>query len=532
MGDDQTGRIDEVIRALTRREAYPEPPARVEVVQTHASVVFLTGHHAWKIKKPVDFGFLDYSTLALREHWCHEEVRVNRRLAPSVYLGVVPVTRGPDGLRFGGDDANAVEWAVKMRQLDDADTLASRLRDGRVDDDIITAVAHHIARFHGEARGGADLAGFGAFEAVAYNARENLDQTEAHVDDIVAAGVHARARDATERALRALRDVFDARARRGATRDCHGDLRLEHVYVHDDDGLEVIDAIEFNERFRFSDPVSDLAFLAMELSFAGRDDLVDVLWRAWLDASGGRDTDAEQVFGFYVAYRSVVRAKVRGLKALAPEVDEGARRESAQRARAHWLLALRWLEPPDRRPALALVTGLPGTGKSTLARGLAQRAGFVVLRADEVRKSLFGLAADDDAAADWGTGIYSGEATERTYASLAAQAGELLDRGERVLIDATLRTASRRAPFHALAQARAVQSLTFVLDAPEDVVERRISERRDDASDADVAVYRRARATWDPPEGAGVEHLDASPSPDTVLTEAMSALIRRGLAMP
>ncbi len=530
MDIDATGPIDELIRELRRSDAYPVPPTRVEVVQTHASVVFLTSTHAWKIKKPVDFGFLDYSTLELRQHWCREEVRVNRRLAPTVYLGVVPVTRAPGGLRFGGDGGDAVEWAVKMRQLDDADTLGVRLRDGRLDDAMVADIGRRIARFHADDRGGDDLAPYGAFDAVAFNARENLEQTREHRGDCVSPELHARVRDATERGLTSLRDAFERRAGRGATRDCHGDLRLEHVYVHDDGEIDIIDAIEFNARFRFADPVSDLAFLAMELSFAGRDDLVEVLWNTWRGEAEASDEDASRVFPFYVAYRSVVRAKVRGLKAKAPEVDVEARRESTERARGHWLLALRWLEPPHRRPALAMVTGLPGTGKSTLARGLAEQAGFMVLRADEVRKELFGLSAEVDASSAWGEGIYTEAATEQTYAALLDRARDAVDRGDRVLVDATLRTSERREPFEALARARAVPAVTFVLDADAALIEARIQARGADASDADVAVFRRARATWQPPRGAGVERLDASPPADRVLDRAMSALVRRGLA--
>ncbi|HEY8504517.1 MAG TPA: phosphotransferase, partial [Gemmataceae bacterium] len=355
--------LTSLIRELSSPAAYPYPAERVEVRQTHISVVFLAGPFVYKVKKPVDLGFLDFSTLARRRHFCEEEVRLNRRLAPEVYLGVVPVVRAPGGLRFEGE-GEAVEWAVKMRYLPDAARFRERLLRGELTAADLERLAGRLAAFHASAASGAYIASFGTWEVVAANARENFTQSEAQAGDIVSASVFCRARDLTEEALARLRPVIEGRAARGVPRDTHGDLRLDHVYLLPDrpppDDLVLVDCIEFNERFRYADPVADMAFLVMDLRAYGRRDLARAFADAYFRASG--DGEGRGLMSFYTAYRSAVRAKVNGFKAAAAEVPAPERAAARERARAHWLLALGELESRARRPCLVLVGGLPGTG--------------------------------------------------------------------------------------------------------------------------------------------------------------------------
>jgi aminoglycoside phosphotransferase family enzyme len=374
----------ELLSALADPAAYPGRVDAVEVHQTHISAVFLAGDRAYKLKKPVNFGFVDFRTLDRRRHFCDEEVRLNRRLAPDVYLGVVPVTREADGrMRFGGS-GEVIEWAVEMVRLPEEATLRHRLACGTVGRAELEALARRVAAFHAAADGGSHVAAFGRFETVAANARDNLALAAPLVGRAISEGVYGRLKELTEATLDRLRPLIEARAARGVPRDTHGDLRLDHVYLFPDrpppGDLAVIDCIEFNERFRFADPVADMAFLVMDLRYDGREHLAHEFADAYFRAAG--DCEGRLLLCFYSAYRAAVRGKVDGLLLGEAEVPAAERDRALARARAHWLLALRELEEPARRPCLVLATGLPGTGKTTLARGLAETAGFRVIRTD------------------------------------------------------------------------------------------------------------------------------------------------------
>lgn len=244
--------LPQIIKALSNPGAYTDPHGQVEVRHTHISAVFMVGPHVYKVKKPVALGFLDFSTLAKRRHFCEEEVRLNRRLAPDVYLGVVPVTRDDKEVRVEGN-GEVIEWAVKMRRLPDEAALQSRLPRGEVGVQVMRALARKIASFHAQAASGPRVASFGRFEVVAGNARENFAQSTAHVGATVSTTVLARTAALTEEALTNHRGLIESRAERGVPRDTHGDLRLSHVYYFPDQqppgDLVIIDCIEFNELF-------------------------------------------------------------------------------------------------------------------------------------------------------------------------------------------------------------------------------------------------------------------------------------------
>lgn len=334
-----------LIEALTRPAAYPARPQRVTVRQTHISAVFLAGDLAYKVKKPVDLGYLDFSTLAKRRLFCDEEVRLNRRLAPAVYLGVVPIVMAGDCVRVE-TDGEPVEWAVKMVRLPDDACLLHRLEAGQVEAETVRGLARRIASFHADAPGGERDAPFARFDAVARNARDNLDASAGQVGDTVSAATFARLRELLERHLARLRPLIEARARCGVPRDTHGDLRLDHVYLFPDrpppDDVAIVDCVEFNERFRLADPVADMAFLAMDLRSRGRADLAMAFADAYFDAAN--DPQGRELLAFYSAYRAMVRAKVRGVELAEPEVPPEERELAHDRAEAGWRLALELLE--------------------------------------------------------------------------------------------------------------------------------------------------------------------------------------------
>jgi aminoglycoside phosphotransferase family enzyme/predicted kinase len=530
--------LTQLIAALADPAAYPAKVDAVDVRQTHISVVFLAGEHVYKIKKPVNLGFLDFSTLAKRRHFCQEEVRLNARLAPDVYLGVVPIVADGDRVRVDGP-GEPIEWAVKMRRLADEQTLESRLERGQVSDELARAVARKIADFHRTAETNSRIAAFGRFEVVAANARGNFEHARGHVGEAISRAVFDRLQTRTEAVLAERHELIESRATRGVPRDTHGDLRLDHIYVDDgicvDDGaalrLTIIDCIEFNEQFRFADPVADVAFLAMDFKFEGRGDLAAVLVDEYFHATA--DEEGRQLLPFYTSYRAAVRGKVEGFKAAEAEVRKLDREEALKRARGYWLLALGEIEPPERKPCLVLVGGLPGTGKSTLAAGLAERAGCEVIRSDVVRKQLAGADAGSSQAADFGQGIYSPEWNERTYAECLRQAEAALFEGRRVIVDASFRENHRRRAFFAAAKRWGVPAGMFVCQADGEIIKSRLAARRGDASDADWAIYRQAALAWEPPDAAllpAVRAIATGGTRDEALGQAFAAMQAIGIA--
>lgn len=526
----------QLIEALSVPSAYPHPADAVTVYQTHISVVFLAGPHAYKIKKPVDLGFVDYSTLERRRHFCEEEVRLNRRLAHDVYLAVVPVARDGRALRMEGTGA-VVEWAVKMERLPDGATLRACLGRGDVGPEALEALAGRLAAFHESADSGEEIAAGGSFETVARNARENFEQAVPQVGVTLSQAVLDRLGTLTEAALARLRPLIEDRALRKVPRDTHGDLRLDHVYRFPErpppNDWVVVDCIEFNERFRHADPVADIAFLAMELSLLGRRDLARTFADAYFRASG--DEEGRALLPFYTAYRAAVRGKVEGMKQAEAEVPEGGRKSARDLSRSLWLFALAELAPAQERPCLVLLAGLPGTGKSTLARALAERAGFAVVRSDEVRKELAGKEASAGGAGAFGEGIYTPEWDERCYAECLRRAEGLIFEGKRVIVDASFREEARRRRFLDAAVRWGITGCLLLCRSDPEVARKRLAGRLGDASDADWTIYEAAARRWEEPSPstrAVTREIATSESRESATAQALAALQEFGLLTP
>ena len=418
-----------------------------------------------------------------------------------------------------------VEWAVKMVRLPEEATRLFRLERHEIDTTLVESLARRVASFHAHASGGERVAAFGRFDVVAANARENLEQSSAQAGTTLSRTVFARLRTLLEDALARLRPLIDRRVASGVPRDTHGDLRLEHVYLFPErprpDDLVIIDCIEFNERCRYADPVADMSFLVMDFLAHGRPDLARAFAGAYFQAAG--DREGEALLPFYTAYRAAVRAKVDGLQLTEPEVAEADRTAAGGRSRSHWLLALGQLEEAGRKPCLVLVGGLPGAGKSTLARGLAERAGFQVVRSDVVRKELVGPASED---------IYTSEWTDRTYTECLRLAEEALFQGGRPLVDATFREERRRREFLEMAGRWGVPALFLLCQSHPEVCRERLDLRRGDASDADWTVHVRAAERWEEPGPLTrnvIREVAAGGSREQALAAATQALEEDGL---
>lgn len=527
------GELAALLEGLARPSAVPFPVARVEVRQTHISAAFLAGDVVYKIRKPVRLPFLDFSTLALRRQDCEREVQLNRRLAPRTYLGVVPITLLAGRLVFEGIGP-PVEWAVKMQRLPDEAALLSRLRRNELQPADLERLAVRLVQFHREHRRDRNCAAHGEYDVIARQVRENFGGSAEQQGLTISPTVAARLHSLTESALARLQPLISTRAAQGCVCDTHGDLRLDHVYFFPDrsppDDFAIIDCIEFNDAFRYTDPLADMAFLVMDLLYEGRRDLAETFADSYFKGSG--DAAGAELLPLYVSYRAAVRGKVEGLKQYESEVPPQERERACQIARGHWLLALNALERPEERVGLVLVGGLPGSGKSTLARGLAASGQTQFIRSDIVRKELAGLPPTSAAPHELNSGIYTPEHTVRTYETCLERAAEGLFQGQRVFVDATFSTAWSRQKFFALGRQWGVPVLFLLCVASSEVIKARLAGRRGDASDADWAVYQQAAQIWEPLAGEVVRCtriIPADGSVEDVLRASRDALDAEGL---
>lgn len=495
---------------LVRPEAYPAlHPKRVELAETHVSLVFLLERDVFKIKRPVDLGFLDFTTLPLREAACQAEVELNARLAPDVYHGVVPVRRGPDGRAGLGCEGPVVDWAVHMRRLPDEQRADVMLASGRLGATAIDAVATCLARFHAAARTDADIARFGHPDAIARNVEENFTQT--------ARAMEVYARDEAPEIilwqsafLRGHRDSFERRAATGRVRDGHGDLRLEHVYLEEARHGEptIIDCIEFNERFRYADVCADVAFLSMDLEAHGRVDLAERLLARY--AREASDFDLYALVDFYESYRAFVRAKVSAMLAIDPGVEPEARTRAAAEARRHFLLALAADRRSLLRPAVVAIGGIIASGKSTIAEHLADEMSAPVVDADRTRKAMMGVEAHQPMHERAWAGAYDPGFTERVYAEALRRAEVVVSSGRPVILDASFRSAAMREAARQLAKRCGVPFRFVECRADSDVCRARLSERERSVSVSDgrLAVFDAFRERFEPvTELCAAEHI-------------------------
>ena len=476
------------------------------LIETHISRVFLRGADVYKVKRAVSLGFLDFSTLALREAACLAEVELNRRLSADVYLGVVAVLRAPSGeLAFVAPDdcgraekTPVLEWAVHMRRLDDRQRADSLLAAGLFGVRDVETIAATIATFHRSAPASAAIAEFGKPALIEHNVRENFAQIAEHVAAYLSAEEHAQLIAYQTRFLDSERARLVERAHAGFVRDGHGDLRLEHCYRHDDGSYAIIDCIEFNERFRYGDVCADLAFLAMDLSYHGRPELADSFVAAYARESA--DYGVYGVLDFYQSYRATVRAKVSALLAHDDGVSEATRSSAQREARRYFLLAITAGQRALQAPRLIVTFGLIASGKSTVAAALAERLGAAQLSADYTRKELLGVPPEQPRHEAAFEGAYDSGFTERVYETLLARAALILRTGRSVVLDATFRARAHREQAGALASELSADVLFVECRCDRAIALARLRRRAQttSVSDGREAIYDAFAARFEP----------------------------------
>lgn len=481
------------IRGLLSPAAFAHPVERMQVIETHISWVVLTGQYAYKIKKELHYEFLDASTLELRRALCHEELRLNRRLAPKLYLDVVAIVQDGDSLRVGGA-GSAVEYAVRMRQFDPEQELSRQLAAGTVTVNDMRSIANEIAAFHRHATPAAPDWPYGSAASVEEQIVENLTVLERHV----AAGDELTALDSIsgwlKDSLARLAPLIAARKRTGSVRECHGDLHCRNI-VHWRGQWVPFDCIEFNADLRFIDVMNDVAFLYMDLAAHERRDLAHALLSSYLEATG--DYPGLPLLDTYAVYRALVRAKIDALAATSAVTDSAAGLCARRALRIQAAAGL----AAARQPALLITHGLTGCGKSWLSELLVPALPAVRIRSDLERKRIAGLQALADSGSGVGEKLYSEAATNRVQARLADCASAALAGGFTVLVDAAFLRARHREHFRQLARERQCPFVILSCHADDHTLRHRVRARTragSDPSEATIEVLDHQLATREP----------------------------------
>lgn len=480
-----------LVAGLQRAMAFDHPSEDLQHLQTHISHVLLAGTFAYKIKKPVDFGFLDFSSLAKRRHCCEEELRLNSRLADNLYLDVVPITGSLEAPHFGGD-GEALDYAVRMRRF----PQEALLNRQAVTPELIDRVAERAVRFHREIPAASADSPFGTPERVLFPMQQNFDQIRPLLDDPRELARLTPLENWTCRAWERLRPLLQARKQQGHIRECHGDMHLGNIALVAGEVI-IFDGIEFNPDLRWIDTVNELAFLIMDLEQAGQATLARRALNRYLELSG--DYEALPLVDFYKLYRALVRAKVTALRL--GQSPEPAERAAVLAEYGRYLtLAESYIQ--DRSPALILTHGVSGSGKSVLSGWLLEALdGAIRIRSDVERKRLFGLEESERSGSPPDGGIYTLDAGARTYSRLHELARLILEAGYSALVDATFLKRSQREAFLGLARNQERPLVILSLEATVDQLRDHVTQRQAagvDPSEASLDILERQLRTREP----------------------------------
>jgi len=484
-----------LIQALTEPSVYPHPVTQILIQETHISWVLLTGPFAYKIKKPVNLGFVDFSTLALRHQACLEELRLNGRLAPDLYLEVVPITGTPEVPKLGGE-AEPFEFAVKMQQFPLDATLDHAMPQGKVQNWHIDQLAKDLARFHSNLPSIEKTAALGSAEVIGDVVTDVVNQFSPETQSLEEGKQLQGLQQWMQQEHIKQNQTFADRKHQGFVRECHGDLHLANIVLINDIATP-FDGIEFSERLRWIDVMSDAAFCIMDLSARGRSDFAWRFLNAYLEHTG--DYDGMAVLRYYEVYRALVRTKVARIR-----LNQGHQPDdtsaSLQEEYHRYLSVAQTLAHPDS-PSLIIMHGLSGSGKSTISQTLLDSMGAIRLRSDIERKRLFGISPNERSSEKVKTELYGSDTTETLHNHLRDTAQRLLSSSYNVIVDATFLQRRYRDLFRSLAEERRIPFLILNVQSPIATLKERIAtraEQRSDASEADLAVLQQQQLQQEP----------------------------------
>lgn len=526
----------QLIDHLRRPEAYPHAPVSVTALETHISWLFFADDRVYKVKKPVKLDFLDYSTLERRRHFCHEEVRLNRRLAPDIYLGIASILLQRNKLYvrpasesegYGPGEKGVVDYAVEMHRLPQRHMFDHMLALGEIDNALTTAVAERIADFHRGCATGPGVDDFGRPEnlhvEITANFRTLADFSSPTSESagVITPSMHASLSDCLHSYLEKEHRFLEQRVEAGRIREGHGDLHAGNLCLLDG-RVVAYDCIEFSPAFRCRDVACEIAFLAMDLDYRGFRGFAAQLVRRYAEHSG--DEDLPRLLPFYKTHLALVRAKVAALRSQSGNLSESERGNALAEGRRYAQLAASY----RLAPVLVVMCGLPGSGKSWAARAIAEPFEARVLRSDAVRKRLTGFKPEQRIPETLKTQVYAGDMSRRTYTAMRERAQETLAQGRTVVLDATFQKHSHRREFLDLARELGVPAVVAFMDCPESVIRERLaarSQKKDEISDADWGVYLAMREQFETPQGDNIVLLPPMSDPTLLSASVIDVLM-------
>ncbi|MCU1731566.1 MULTISPECIES: AAA family ATPase [unclassified Pseudomonas] len=508
-----------LITALQNPALFPHPVQDFRVIETHISWVLLTGDYAYKIKKPMNFGFLDFTELSGRAHFCAEELRLNQRLTDGLYLEVLPITGTAEAPQLGGE-GTAIEYALKMRQFPQEQMLSTLQANGELTTAHIDQMAKQIAEFHLQAPRVSAEHPLGTPESVMAPVEQNFEQIRPFLSDKAdlqqLEALQAWARSSFDR----LHTLLEARKAQGFIRECHGDIHLGNATVIDGN-VVIFDCIEFNEPFRLTDVYADAAFLAMDLEDRGLKSLSRRFISQYLELTG--DYEGLELLNFYKAYRALVRAKI-ALFSMPADADGVQRATTLRQYRNYANLAESYSAIPSR--LLAITHGVSAVGKSHVAMRLVEALGAIRLRSDVERKRVFGEQTSE-AAGELQAGIYSSDASQATYERLHQLAALILRAGFPVVIDATYLKQAQRQAAAEVASATGVPFLILDCNAPDAVIASWLAQRQADQNDPSDATLEVVTAQQASREALSAEELLQSKRVETNESDSLDNLVKQ-----
>ncbi len=493
--------MQDIISFMMKTSSYSHAPEEVEHLETHISHVFIARPYVYKVKKPVDLGFLDFTSFEDRKFYTYEELKLNRRITPDVYLGVMRLLKENGSFRLTEDeevpDNSVAAFVLQMKYLPREYCLKDMIHREELTTHIVELVAEKIYTFHSEADNREGREGFGGVDEVRTNALENFDQLDEYRGITIDGGQHKRMRSWTDSFIHTHEDYFRQRNAEGHVKDCHGDLHLEHLYYVDGD-IKVIDCIEFNKRLRYIDTTADIVFLIMDMDVAGEKYLSNILLSLYIMVTG--DYDCIPLVRFYLCYRAMVPGKINSFQSSDDRLSATGRNELVDAARAYFDLAEGYINPSST-PVVYVVFGRIGSGKSTVARELVGREGGVVLNSDAIRKKIAGLDIYHNAGADTEKGIYTPEMTEKVYRSMKEYAITCVQYGHNAVIDATFWNRDGRADLLDYFKSRNIPLHFVYTQCDEDVIIARVRKREkgSSVSDANTATIAALQSRFQEP---------------------------------
>jgi aminoglycoside phosphotransferase family enzyme/predicted kinase len=473
----------------------------VQLLQTHISYVALTGIYAYKVKKPVNFGFLDFSTLDKRKYYCEEELRLNKRLCPDMYLEVLPITKKDHSLELNGE-GTIVEYVLKMKEFPQEYIMTNMLKKGKISMETIDKLCTILVDFYSTQESTEEIISYGELSSVKQNIDENFEQTKPMIDITVPKQTFAYIKDAATKFFEKKKEVFTQRMKEHRIYDCHGDLHSGNIVVTRDK-IYIFDCIEFNERFRFCDVASDIGFLAMDLDFMNYPYLSSFFIQNYLQKSN--DSGVYSVLNFYKSYRAFVRGKVYGFQLNDPHIDINKQNDLIRTAKKYFDLSYYYaqlfsLDVQQHKPILFLVAGLSGTGKSTVAGKIAVDYHAALINTDVVRKEVAGVDQYERHHDQVNAGLYDPWKVDDTYEQVMQRASTVLKNGQNVVLDATFQKKKYREIAHHVAEKHHATLRCILCVCPDTMVKKRLDERvkKKSVSDGRWEIYVAQKTTFEP----------------------------------